>query len=71
MAREQGSGLLKLLEAPVHLLYLSSVLCSGTAQLLQEMFIRTDQGTGGEKEINCGTPPSTQPAAVSQLPQLN
>lgn len=47
VAREQGSSLLKLLEAPVHLLYLSSVLCPGTAQLLQEMFVGTDQGTGG------------------------
>lgn len=41
---EQGSGLLELLEAPVHLLHLGPVLCPCAAQLLQEVFVGTDQG---------------------------
>lgn len=53
VAWEQGSSLLKLLEAPVHLLYLSSMLCPCAAQLLQEMLIGADQGTVRYKENNC------------------
>lgn len=50
MAWKQGSSLLELLEAPAHLLYLSSVLGPCMAQLLQEMLVGADQGAGGGKE---------------------